>query len=139
VAAQIGNKLGDTVRVEDRRLADLDLGRRLQLGDVARHHAMPNGIVEGVRERSVCVNHGARRDATIPLAATAGAKRRMPGLDVERSQLLNQSAPDVRDDLAVRELAVALRGPGRDCLPRLPLVDPREHMVADRELGRLDV
>ena len=50
----------------------LDLGRRLQLGDVARHYAVPNGIVEGVRERSMCVNHGARRHATTPLAATAG-------------------------------------------------------------------
>ena len=63
----------------------------------------------------------------------------MPGLDVERSQLLNQSAPDVRDDLAVRELAIALRGPGRDCFRGLPLVDPLEHMVADRELGWVDV
>ena len=58
---------------------------------------------------------------------------------MDRGQLLNRSSPDVRDDLAVRELAVALRGPGRDRFRGLPLVDPREHMVADRELGRLDI
>ena len=73
MAAGIVGKLGNPVQVADFHFARLYPGRRLQPSDVARHHAMPNGIVESVREQPVRVNDGSGRDTTLAAVPARGA------------------------------------------------------------------
>ena len=71
VARQLRDDRSDPFAVEDCHLAGLDPRRRLKLGDIARHHVVPHGIVEGVRKQAMCVNDGPRRDTSVAAAAAA--------------------------------------------------------------------
>ena len=101
------------VAIKDRHLAGLDPRRQLQLGDVARHHVMPHGIVERMTDHAMGVHDGARRDATLASAPATGLKRGVPLLDVDGRELLHEPGADVGADLPVEQLAVPLRRPGR--------------------------
>jgi hypothetical protein len=83
VTKQLRDDRTDPVMIEDSHLADLNPRWRLQLGHVARHHGVPNGIVESVREQAVRVNDGPGRNTTVAAAAATSLQRCVPLLDVD--------------------------------------------------------
>src|SRR5262245_61591121 len=69
----------------------------------------------------------------------AGAQRRVPALDAEAGQLLQRLSAEMRHDLVLDQLTVALGGPGGNITSRLPLVDSTSHEIGDRGLRRFDI
>jgi hypothetical protein len=72
-------------------------------------------------------------------SADAGAQRSVPALDVEPRQLLQPLGADVRHNLVLNELPVALCSSRRDGAGRFPLVNARSHEICQSGLSRLDV
>ena len=63
----------------------------------------------------------------------------MPALDVGGAEALQGHVADVRDDLAIEQLAVAFGRARADVARRCPLLDPISDVPGDRDLRRVGV
>jgi hypothetical protein len=75
---------------------------------------------------------GARGDSAPAVCATGVAQRRVPFLDVERSQLLENFLTEIRRDLISQQLPITVGCSGRDRAGALPLIDAGFNEVGNR-------
>jgi hypothetical protein len=104
----------------------------VQLADVAGHKVVALGVAQRLTQRSVGVADGARRQP-------ASSQGRMPHLDIEPRQLLEQLDAQMWRDLVFDKLPVPLRGPRRDVAGRFPYVDAAPNPLGNCDLVRLDL
>lgn len=82
---------------------------------------------------------GSGRKLTLPAHPTARPHGLVPGLDIERPQLLQWLRADMRRNLVLDKLSVSLRCACRDVARELPVVDAGANPFANGGLVRLDV
>ena len=91
---------------------------------------MPYGIAQGRGENAVAIADGTRRQGS--------AQLRVPAFDVDGGQLLQGHVAQVRTDVQVENIAVALEGVAPISPAAMPKVDPGAHVIADAEFAGLD-
>src|SRR5215510_4497484 len=126
--AQLGEEGGHVPH--NHHFTALDLGRGLLLGDVAAYEVVASRVLEGLAENPVRMADGAR--------GNAATERRMPLLDIDRLELAQDFGPEMRRNLVLEELLIALRRSWRDVPCGLPLGYAAAHEVSHCDLGRLD-